>query len=179
MQAALGSPNGKASSEVSMLREELKQSQASLVQWHESWKQAKQACDAWKKEAEEASTKARLEREDAIRRIEELELALRESDNKMRIVQAQGPIRALAENAELARLPMSNLEQIQQLIRRDLERVEAVSLNLSVARRDSGKVLSMLKNFPPLLDLGTLTSFFSVPCSTEHSAQIVAALHPV
>ena len=123
MQAALGSPNGKPS-EAALLREELKQSR---LQWHESWKQAKQACDAWKKEAEEATTKARLEREDAIRRIEELELALREAENKMRIVQGQGPIRALAENAELARLPMSNLEQIQQLLRRDLERVEVVS----------------------------------------------------
>ena len=128
MQAALGSPNGKATNEASILRDELKQSQASLIQWHESWKQAKQACDAWKKEAEEAGAKARLEREDATRRIEELELALREAENKMRIVQAQGPIRALAENAELGRLPMSNLEQIQQLIRRDLERVDAVSL---------------------------------------------------
>jgi hypothetical protein len=121
----MGSPTGK--SEVSVLREELKQSQANLLQWHESWKQAKQACDAWKKEADEANAKVRLEREDAIRRIEELELALREAENKMRIVQAQGPIRALAENAELSRLPMTNLEQIQQLLRRDLERVEMVS----------------------------------------------------
>lgn len=128
--AALGSPNGK--SEAAILREELKQSQSNLIQWHESWKQAKQACEAWKKEAEEANAKARLEREDAIRRIEELELALREAENKMRIVQAQGPIRALAENAELARLPMSNLEQIQQLLRRDLERVEIV--------RDQGRM---------------------------------------
>ncbi len=56
-----------------------------------------------------------------------MELSLREAENKMRIVQAQGPIRALAENAELTRLPMSNLEQIQQLLRRDLERVEMVS----------------------------------------------------
>ncbi len=122
MQAALGSPN-----ETTSLRAELKQAQSHLQRWFESWKQAKDACEAWKKEAEETSAKARLEREDAIRRIEELELALREAENKMRIVQAQGPIRALAENAELTRLPMSNLEQIQQLLQRDLERVEAVS----------------------------------------------------
>ena len=122
MQAAMGSPK-----EVAVLREDLKQSQAHLIQWHESWKQARQACEAWKKEAEDTGMKARLEREDATRRIEELELALREAENKMRIVQAQGPIRALAENAELTRLPMSNLEQIQQLLRRDLERVDSVS----------------------------------------------------
>ena len=120
MQAAIGSPIDK--SEMAALRDELKQSQTHLIKWHESWKQAKQACDAWKKEAEETSTKSRVERE----RIEELEQALREAENKMRIVQAQGPIRALAENAELARLPMSNLEQIEQLLRRDLERVSLV-----------------------------------------------------
>ena len=121
MQAALGSPIDK--SEVLALREELKHAQANLVKWHDSWKQARQACEAWKKEAEEMSGKAHADRE----RIEELEQALREAENKMRIVQAQGPIRALAENAELSRLPMSNLEQIQQLLRRDLERVDTVS----------------------------------------------------
>lgn len=118
MQAALGSPNGKI--EMAALKEDLRQCR-------ESWNQAVQNCEAWRKEACELKAKARLEREDAIRRIEELELQLREAENKMRIVQAQGPIRALAENAELARLPMSNLEQIQQLLKRDLERVESVS----------------------------------------------------
>ncbi len=127
MQAALGSPIDK--SEVSMLKEELKMSQANLVKWRDSWKQAKQACEAWKKEAEEMGTKAHTDRE----RIEELEQALREAENKMRIIQAQGPIRALAENAELSRLPMSNLEQIQQLLRRDLERVDAVSYTMQGA----------------------------------------------
>jgi len=122
IQTALGSPIDK--SEVAALREELKHSQTNLVKWHESWKQAQQACEAWKKEAEEMSGKAHADRE----RIEELEQALREAENKMRIVQGQGPIRALAENAELSRLPMSNLEQIQQLLRRDLERVDTVSL---------------------------------------------------
>ena len=125
MQAALGSPSDK-SAEVAILREDLKQSQNQLIHWHESFKQAKQAYEFLKRELEDVNAKVRLEREDATRRIEELELALRDAENKMRIVQAQGPIRALAENAELTRLPISNLEQIQQLLRLDLERVESV-----------------------------------------------------
>lgn len=46
-----------------MLREELKQSKVQLNQWQESWKQAKNACDAWKKEVEEVSKRAQQEKE--------------------------------------------------------------------------------------------------------------------
>ena len=55
-----------------MLHEELRQAQQSLVSWQESWKQAKAACEAWKKEAEEATSRTRLEREGNMRRIEEV-----------------------------------------------------------------------------------------------------------
>ena len=55
-----------------MLREELRQAQQNLASWQDSWKQAKAACEAWKKEAEEVTARARLEREGAIRRIEQV-----------------------------------------------------------------------------------------------------------
>ena len=70
MQAAMGSPSEKT--ELAALREELRQTKAHLASWHESWKQAKQACDAWKREAEEANGRMRMERESAGRRIEEV-----------------------------------------------------------------------------------------------------------
>ncbi len=54
------------------LREELRQTKSHLSQWLESWKQAKQACDAWKKEAEEAHSRARVEREMGSRKAEEV-----------------------------------------------------------------------------------------------------------
>lgn len=54
-QAALASPVDKSES---MLREELRQAQQNLSSWQESWKQAKAACEAWKKEAEEVTTRA-------------------------------------------------------------------------------------------------------------------------
>lgn len=69
-QAAMGSPSEKT--ELAALREELRQTKAHLASWHESWKQAKQACDAWKREAEEANSRMRMERESASRRIEEV-----------------------------------------------------------------------------------------------------------
>ena len=58
--------------ETMALREELRQTKANLSQWLESWKQAKQACDAWKREAEEANARVRAEKELANRRREEV-----------------------------------------------------------------------------------------------------------
>lgn len=54
-QAVLASPVEKTES---MLREELRQAQQSLSSWHDSWRQAKAACEAWKNEAEEVTTRA-------------------------------------------------------------------------------------------------------------------------
>ena len=55
-----------------MLREELKQSKTHLAQWHEAWKQAKQACEAWKREAEEAGLRAKMEKERVVTAMEEV-----------------------------------------------------------------------------------------------------------
>lgn len=65
-QAALASPVDKSESMLrEELRQELRQAQQNLSSWQESWKQAKAACEAWKKEAEEVTTRAS-------RRIEEV-----------------------------------------------------------------------------------------------------------
>ena len=63
----MGSPSEKT--ELAALREELRQTKVHLASWHKSWKQAKQACDAWKREAEEANSRMRMERESARRKI--------------------------------------------------------------------------------------------------------------
>lgn len=40
-----------------------------LASWEESWAQAKQACDAWKKEAEESAKKAKEAEQDKLEAI--------------------------------------------------------------------------------------------------------------
>ena len=107
-QAAMGSPIDK-SAETAALREELKNTKHQLAMFHDSWKQAKQACEAWKKEAEGAAT---------------LETKLREMEGKVRALQSAAPLRSLAEGTEVNRLPLSKLEQIQQQLKGDLEKVE-------------------------------------------------------
>ncbi|XP_038597940.1 RING finger protein unkempt homolog isoform X2 [Tachyglossus aculeatus] len=51
-------PSSLGAAELARLRQELEEANGTIKQWEESWKQAKQACDAWKKEAEEASERA-------------------------------------------------------------------------------------------------------------------------
>ncbi len=107
----MGSPID--TSELAAAREELRQTKHQLAMFHDSWKQAKQACEAWKKEAEGAAN---------------LESKLREMEGKVRSLQSGVPLRALAEGADVSRLPFSKLESIQQQLRGELERVEAVSI---------------------------------------------------
>ena len=68
-QTILASPGDK--SDVAVW-EELRQARQHLSSWQDSWKQAKAACEAWKKEAEEVASRARVEREAGMRRIEEV-----------------------------------------------------------------------------------------------------------
>ena len=102
----MGSPIDTAA-----LKEELKQTKHQLALFHDSWKQAKQACEAWKKEAEGAT---------------KLEAKLRDMESKVRALQSQGPFRVMAEGADIVKLPLSKLEQIQHQLKSDLGRIEVV-----------------------------------------------------
>ena len=73
---SLGSPQlasplglGNNSSEIQRLGEELMAAKSKLASWEESWVQAKQACDAWKKEAEESMKKAKEAEKDKLEAI--------------------------------------------------------------------------------------------------------------
>ena len=76
----LTSPLGLGNTgEVQRLSEELMAARSKLASWEESWTQAKQACDAWKKEAEASAEKAKRagqEKEDALIKKDEVPLFL-------------------------------------------------------------------------------------------------------
>ena len=107
----MGSPIDK--SELALLKDELRQTKHQLAVFHDSLKQAKVVCDAWKKEAEGAAS---------------LESKLREMEGKVRGLQSAAPLRGLVETTDVSKLPLSKLEQVQQQLRGDLERVEMVRL---------------------------------------------------
>lgn len=73
----MASPLGLSNSanEIQRLSEDLMAAKNKLASWEESWAQAKQACDAWKKEAEESAKKAKEAEQnklDAIRKMDEV-----------------------------------------------------------------------------------------------------------
>ena len=47
-------PAGSPDAEVQTLREELVLAKTKLSNWEQSWRQARSACEAWRKEAEDA-----------------------------------------------------------------------------------------------------------------------------
>lgn len=71
----MASPLGLSSSanEIQRLSEDLIAAKNKLASWEESWAQAKQACDAWKKEAEESAKKAKEAEQNKLEAIMKME----------------------------------------------------------------------------------------------------------
>ncbi|XP_048344548.1 RING finger protein unkempt homolog isoform X3 [Sphaerodactylus townsendi] len=119
--------SGPGAAELARLRQELDEANSTIKQWEESWKQAKQACDAWKKEAEEANDRANtatMECELAREQRETLELQVKKLQEEMeRIHTGQDPqfLRALSD---LETLSLSTLYTLQKQLRANLERVD-------------------------------------------------------
>lgn len=66
----LSSPLGlTAASEVQRLNEELLSAKTKLASWEDSWAQAKRACDAWRKEAEDSAEKARIAEQEKLQEV--------------------------------------------------------------------------------------------------------------
>ena len=111
----------------------------------------------------------------------QMERQLQEAQSQLQAAQPQGPLMALAEETELSSLPLSQLEVLQQQLRRDLDRLDSVRLIcLSLPSPLSLSLLSML----PSLSLSHLLTFISatnnrVFLSTEYSAAQDHPLHPV
>lgn len=71
----MASPLGLSNSanEIQRLSEDLMAAKSKLASWEESWAQAKQACDAWKKEAEESAKKAKEAEQNKLEAIMKME----------------------------------------------------------------------------------------------------------
>ncbi|XP_062976385.1 RING finger protein unkempt homolog isoform X2 [Elgaria multicarinata webbii] len=119
--------SGPGAAELARLRQELDEANGTIKQWEESWKQAKQACDAWKKEAEEANDRANtatIECERAREKREALELQVKKLQEEIeRIHTGQDP-QFLRSLSDLETLSLSTLYNLQKQLRANLERVD-------------------------------------------------------
>ncbi|RMB92246.1 hypothetical protein DUI87_31357 [Hirundo rustica rustica] len=118
---------GPGAAEMARLRQELDEANGTIKQWEESWKQAKQACDAWKKEAEEANDRANtanMECELAREQREALELQVKKLQEELeRIHTGQDP-QFLRSFSDLETLSLSSLYALQKQLRANLEKVD-------------------------------------------------------
>ncbi|XP_061472201.1 RING finger protein unkempt homolog isoform X2 [Rhineura floridana] len=119
--------SGPGAAELARLRQELDEANSTIKQWEESWKQAKQACDAWKKEAEEASDRAStatIECELAREQREALELQVKKLQEEVeRIHTGQDP-QFLRSLSDIETFSLSTLYNLQKQLRANLERVD-------------------------------------------------------
>ena len=53
-------------------------------------------------------------------------MKLHEAETQLRVLQLHGPLRTLAEGVDIGKLPLSRMEQLQRLLRHDLERLDLV-----------------------------------------------------
>ncbi|XP_022093640.1 putative E3 ubiquitin-protein ligase UNKL isoform X2 [Acanthaster planci] len=122
-------PGNPTSEDVYKMQEEISALKNKLHTWEESWKQAKQACDAWKKEATESSEKARIAEQQRQLAMQYKEEALSEAKSLKHDMEGLtgGPhLHILSKLADLNSLPLSNLKQMQLQLRQDLEKLDRV-----------------------------------------------------
>ncbi|XP_068120459.1 RING finger protein unkempt homolog isoform X3 [Hyperolius riggenbachi] len=120
-------PSGAGGAELVRLRQELDEASGTIKQWEDSWKQAKQACDAWKKEAEEANERAAaasVECELAREQRDALEQQVKKLQEELERIPATQDSKFLNSLSELENLPLSTLYSIQKQLHASLERVE-------------------------------------------------------
>ncbi|XP_039183894.1 RING finger protein unkempt homolog isoform X2 [Crotalus tigris] len=119
--------SGPGAAELARLRQELDEANSTIKQWEDSWKQAKQACDAWKKEAEEANDRAStatLECELAREQRENLELQVKKLQEEIEQIHTGQDPQFLHSFSDLDNLSLSTLYNLQKQLRANLERVD-------------------------------------------------------
>ncbi|XP_071964395.1 putative E3 ubiquitin-protein ligase UNKL isoform X2 [Antedon mediterranea] len=115
--------------EVQRLQEEVIILQKKLQSWEESWNQAKQACDAWKKEASDSNEKAKVADVEKLAIIQAKEEAKEEAKVlKLEIEGLSGGphLHVLNRTSELNHLPLHQLKKLQLQLKSDLEKLEKV-----------------------------------------------------
>lgn len=127
----LSSPLGlsNSSSEIQRLSEDLMAARTKLASWEESWAQAKQACDAWKKEAEESAKKAKEAEQgkvEAIMKKEEIESQVVRLRKEMEEIKGGPHLHTLNTVDDVGELPLLEMRQIHRQLSSDLEKLNQV-----------------------------------------------------
>ncbi|XP_063445537.1 RING finger protein unkempt homolog isoform X1 [Mytilus trossulus] len=122
--------NSTPAAELHKLREESVTHKAKVDHWEHAYLQAKCACEAWKKEAEESMRKTRNSDEEKNHAIKQRDEAIQRCkliQQQLEIVSSNS-IRCLTRINELDSLSLTQMRQVQQQLKMDLERMEKMIL---------------------------------------------------
>ncbi|CAG0879763.1 unnamed protein product [Cyprideis torosa] len=114
--APLSLPSDHAASEIARLREELWMNRRRVSSWEDRISQARTACQAWQREAEEAKLREQM----ALQQNEEIRARLNMLFTELGLSNQQH-----AHKEGLERLSISSLKAIYDHLKQDVERVEA------------------------------------------------------
>ena len=115
-------PTKSGPQEINRLKEELAGARTVLANWEDGFFQARNACEAWKKEAAMAKQKADVamkEKESAMAKAAQMQRELE--------VMSGGPhLHAIKRVSELKSLPLNMLKALEMQLKKDLLEVEKV-----------------------------------------------------
>lgn len=120
---------GSSSADIGRLLRELDEAKRKIKQWEEAWHQVKQACEAWQKDAHEAKEQAKsaeAERQLAEQKREDAERKLKELQGDFDALCRSPNTPLLRSYGELEQLPLPKLRSIQSQLRSDLDLIEGV-----------------------------------------------------
>ncbi|RUS82073.1 hypothetical protein EGW08_010150 [Elysia chlorotica] len=117
-----GSFSGTASNgDIAKLREELMVAKSKMAEWEGVYNQAKCACDAWKKEAEDANKKAKVADD------EKQQMLVQQQHMQQILALAGGPhVYAVTRGSDLDSLPLAQLQQLKVQLQQDSDLVDKV-----------------------------------------------------
>ncbi|XP_057310766.1 putative E3 ubiquitin-protein ligase UNKL [Hydractinia symbiolongicarpus] len=120
---------GNNNSDVQRLTEEVMSLRTKLVSWEDSWNQAKQACEAWRREAAEKDEKAKMadrERIHSLIKIGEVEHEVRSLRQELENRNCGQSVHLLKNVSDIEKLPILDLKQIFNQLKIDLDLLEKV-----------------------------------------------------
>ncbi|XP_063886090.1 RING finger protein unkempt homolog isoform X1 [Scylla paramamosain] len=126
--APFNAANNSGPSEIQRLREELVTNRAKLASWEEGIAQARTACEAWRKEADEATRKHKLAEQTKEEYVAKIAAQQKEIED-LRAGRLGPYVQALHPHTELEKLPLHTLKALQSQLRQDLDTVDKVINN--------------------------------------------------
>nr|XP_045594518.1 RING finger protein unkempt-like isoform X3 [Procambarus clarkii] len=128
LMAPFTTSSNSSTSEIQRLREELATNRAKLASWEEGIAQARTACEAWRRQADDANRKYKMVEQTKEEFVGKIAAQQKEME-ELRAGRLGPYVQALHPHTDLEKLPLHTLKALQSQLRQDLESVEKVINN--------------------------------------------------